>query len=189
MSEVLERQAPLRAEYSRDPKRAVTRKWARASSGNGAPASDPFHGEVEIGDGYGVSIRYGLDRYVGGLHDLPNPGDMLCAALAACMDGTIRMVADIFSIELEGLAVEVDGDLDVRGTLAVDPEVPVGFEKLRCRARLRPAPGSDPRRLRKLLEIAERSCVNADSLVRGVELDLDYEIPTTSKRADGAAAI
>ncbi len=185
MSEVLDRQAPLRAEYKEDPSRALTRKWARTST-TGAPPGDPFHGVVEVGRGYGVTMRYGLDRFIGGLHDLPNPGDLLCAALASCLDGTIRMVADIFEVELEDLSVEVEGELDVRGTLAVDPEVRVGFEALSCRARLHPAPGSDSRRVRRLLEAAERSCVNADSLLGGVELDLDCEIVSTEKGENDA---
>ena len=89
---IARQQAPLRQLYTDQPHRALTRKTARTSATN-LPASDPFHGEVEIGDGYGTYLRFGLDRYVGGLHDAPNPGDMLCAALATCTDGAIRMIA------------------------------------------------------------------------------------------------
>jgi uncharacterized OsmC-like protein len=175
MSEVFERQAPLRAAYKERPEEALARKSARTSTA-AVPPGDPFHGEVEVGDGYGVSLRYGLDRYVGGLHDLPNPGDLLCAALAACQDGAVRMVAELFGVELEDLEVEVTGDLDVRGTLLVDPAVRVGFEALRCRARLRPAAGADPRMVEKLLEVAERVCVNADTLRGGAEVTVESEL-------------
>jgi hypothetical protein len=83
-----ERQRPLRALYRERPDQAVTAKWARTSSAS-VSAADPFHGEVEIGRGYGAKMRFGLDGHVGGLHDLPNPGDLLCAAVAACEDGTL----------------------------------------------------------------------------------------------------
>ena len=43
----------------------------------------------------------------GGLGDLPVPGDILCAALASCTDSTIRVVANMFGIELLELAVDV----------------------------------------------------------------------------------
>jgi uncharacterized OsmC-like protein len=160
---VARRQAPLRARYADSPAAARTRKSARTSSARVA-AGDPFHGEVEVGHGYDVALRFGLDRHVGGLHDAPNPGDLLCAALAACQDGTIRMIADMLAIELDELEVEVTGELDVRGCLGLDPDVRVGFETLECAVRLVAAPGADPKRIEALLVAAERFCVNLDTL-------------------------
>jgi hypothetical protein len=101
----------LRALYRERPEEAISSKWARASSAR-VPARDPAHGEVEVGRGYGASLEYGIDEKVGGLSDGPNPGDLLCAALAACEDGTIRMIAGLLGVELEGLEVEVSGDLE-----------------------------------------------------------------------------
>ncbi len=175
MSLVAEKQAPLRSAYTQDPAQALTRKHALTSASR-IPPTDPFHGEVEVGRGYGVSLRYGLDRYVGGLHDLPNPGDILCAALAACQDGTIRMVANLLGVELEELEVEVSGELDVRGALAIDPGVRVGFEALDCRVRLRATPGTEPRHLKRLVAAAERYCVNVDTLRGGVRVEVETEL-------------
>ena len=135
------------------------------------PATDPFHGEVEVGSGYGTSLRYGLDRYIGGLHDAPSPGDLLCAALAACADGAIRMIANLLEVELTELEVEVTGELDVRGCLGADPDVRVGFEALDCRVGLAAVDGSDPRRLKALVTAAERFCVNLDTLRGGIEVN------------------
>jgi len=148
---------------------ALTRKTARTSAAR-IPAGDPFHGEVEIGDGHGASLRFGLDRSVGGLHDAPNPGDLLCAALAACEDGTIRMIANLLGVELIGLEVEVTGELDVRGCLAADVGVRVGFDALACNVRLAAAEGTDRKRLDALLAAAERYCVNQDTLRGGIEV-------------------
>jgi hypothetical protein len=85
-SNVSDTHTTLRARYRAHPEKAVSRKVARTSSSR-VPATDPFHGEVEIGSGYGASLRFGLDRSVGGLHDLPNPGDLLCAALRRARTG------------------------------------------------------------------------------------------------------
>ena len=166
-----QRQAPLRARYAHSPTEALTRKSARTSSLR-VPASDPFHGEVEVGGGYGTWVRYGLDRYVGGLHDAPNPGDLLCAALAACADGTVRMIASLLEIELTELEVEVTGELDVRGCLGADPAVRVGFAALDCRVRLRAAEDTDRKRIETLTTAAERFCVNLDTLRGGVEVSV-----------------
>jgi hypothetical protein len=82
--------------------------------------------------GCGIAVPVGVHRAVGGPHDAPTPGDILCAALAACQDSTVRMVANLMGVELEFLEVEVTADADVRGALAIDMQVPVGFQSMRC---------------------------------------------------------
>jgi uncharacterized OsmC-like protein len=139
-------------------------------------AGDPFHGEVEIGRGYRVKMRFGLDRHVGGLHDLPNRGDLLCAAVAACEDGTLRMIAALLGVTVEELEVEVSGMHDVRGALAVSDDVRVGFELLRCRIRLRAAAGTDPRLLGRPVAAGEPFCVNLDTLRNGVHVDIASDV-------------
>ena len=174
-STIATRQAALRELYREDPSQARSRKSARTSATT-TPATDPLHGEVEIGDGYGTVLRFGLDRHVGGLHDAPNPGDLLCAALAACTDGAIRMLADLLGIGLTALEVEVTGDLDVRGCLLIDRDVPIGFETLRCSVRVAAAAGTDQRRLDALIAAADRVCVNLDTLRSGIEVATVAEI-------------
>ena len=172
---IAERQAPLCQLYGAQPQEALTRKTARTSATN-IGADDPFHGEVEIGQGYGSFLRFGLDRYVGGLHDAPNPGDLLCAALATCVDGAIRMIADRRGVRLIALEVEVTGELDVRGCLLVDRDVRVGFEKLSTTVRLSAAEGTNRRLLDALVASAERVCVNLDTLRNGVEVTTDVVV-------------
>jgi uncharacterized OsmC-like protein len=116
---------------------------------------------------------------VGGLHDAPNPGDLLCAALAACQDGTIRMIANQLGVELNRLEVEVTGELDVRGCLGIDRGVRVGFEALQCEVELTAADGTDPRRLQALLTAAERFCVNLDTLRAGIEVNTSISFART----------
>ena len=158
---VREIQAPLRAQYNSTPQAAQVVDHARTS---GADAADPFHSTVEPMPGCGATVPVGVHRAIGGKHDAPTPGDILCAALAACQDSSVRMVANILGVELESLAVEVTGDVDVRGAMAVDLQVPVGFQAMRCEVRLRAKDGTDPRLLDKLRVAAERSCVVQQTL-------------------------
>ncbi|MEQ1659531.1 MAG: OsmC family protein, partial [Hylemonella sp.] len=92
------------------------------------------------------------------------PGDILCAALAACQDSSIRMVANLLGVELASLMVEVTAEVDVRGALGMDPQVPVGFQTLRCDVHLSAQEGTPPELLAKLRMGAERCCVVLQTL-------------------------
>jgi uncharacterized OsmC-like protein len=168
VSIVKQRQDPLRERYRSTVNEARITDRARTLNDG---ASDPFHGTVVAGEGHGSPWRFGIHRAVGGDHDLPNPGDMLCAALASCLGSTIRMIADRLDIRIETLEVAVTAEVDVRGTLLVNRSVPVGFQGMQCRVRLHPAAGADPAKLQVLLAAAEHSCVVLGTLRKGVPVE------------------
>ena len=175
---VRERQRPLRRLYREQPDRGRIIKHAITRS---APGTDALHGAVVAGREYGDQpTRYGIDRAVGGFHDAPNPGELLVAALAACEDSTLRMVADILGVELTHLEVEVTGVVDVRGGMAVDLAAPVGFESMTCTVHLEAAPDTEPTRLTMLVAQAERSCINLATLRKGVPVEVRVETGTPS---------
>ncbi len=118
---VKSRQNPLRDRYHRSPGDA----WiSDAAQTRNACGEDPFHGTVMPANGSSAPWRFGIHRAVGGYHDHPNPGDILCAALAACFDSTLRMLADHLGIRLESLEVAVTAECDVRGCLLVGTHGP-----------------------------------------------------------------
>src|SRR5205814_10389986 len=67
---------------------------------------------------------------LGGSNSFANPQDHLIAALNACI--TVGYVAQcaVRGITLESLAIETDGEIDLRGFLGIDPTVPQGYEHL-----------------------------------------------------------
>lgn len=158
---VQEIQAPLREQYKYSPQTAVVTDHGRTV---GEDPGDPFHSIVEPMPGCGAILPVGVHRAIGGMHDAPTPGDILCAALAACQDSAVRMVANLLGVELEYLAVDVTGEVDVRGTMAVDRQVPVGFQTMRCDVRLRVKDGTNPKLLEKLRVAAEHCCVVQQTL-------------------------
>jgi uncharacterized OsmC-like protein len=89
-----------------------------------------------------VPHRFSIDiddpRELGGSNSFANPQDHLIAALNACM--TVGYVAQcaVRGITLESLAIETDGEIDLRGFLGIDPAVPQGYENL---TELRPVGG------------------------------------------------
>jgi uncharacterized OsmC-like protein len=175
-SQVAARQAPLRRTYEQDAAQALVVDRAHTV---GCDLEDPVRTAVVPGEEYraeDVMIAVGNHRGVGGLHEAPNSGELLCAALAACQDSTIRMVADLLGVRLTALAVEVEGDVDLRGALAVDGSVRVGFQSMRCQTNIEVANGTDSRTVEMLLTAAERSCVILDTLRRGVDVTTNVDL-------------
>lgn len=169
---VATRQAPLRRAYNDDSGQAITVKRVRTVE---TPTTDALHGTVEA-VGFPVNWEYGIDAKVGGYDDLPNPGHILCAALAGCIDSTVRMIADHLGVPIEHLKVEVAGEVDVRGCLAMDSTVRPGFQGLRCSVQIQTPSSVDERLVRTLLRQTELLCVTLDTLRNGVPVELTTNV-------------
>ena len=100
-------------------------------------------------------------------------GDLLLGALAACAQLTCQMVATSMGIEFDRIEVEVEGDLDLRGTLGVSRDVPAGFEAIRTRFVI-DAPAASAEELASLIEKTERYCTVLQTLREppGIEVEL-----------------
>jgi hypothetical protein len=70
--------------------------------------------------------------------------------------------------------VEVTADVDLRGTLHVDRNVPVGFQTIRCRIDVKAADGTDLKLMKKLVAASEHSCVNLQTLRSSVAIETSY---------------
>lgn len=162
--------------YRKHPECAMIQDGARTRQARYAPG-DPLHSEVELGLGYGMKVPVGVHRALGGLHDFPNPGDILCSALAACADSTLRQIAGQLDVEITKLVVTVAGDVDVRGTLCVSKETPVGFQQMNVRVDLELAPGTRPKLKAKLVAAAEHCCVVLQTLRSGLPVTVELNEP------------
>ena len=166
-----QRQDPLRERYRIAANEAYIVDSAKTVRDG---SEDPFHSTVAPGDGYGALWRVGIHRAVGGFHDLPNPGDILCAALASCLHSTLRIIADRLEIPIASLEVSTWAEVDVRGTLLVDRDVPVGFQQMKCQVRLDVADNVPPEKVKMLLAAAEHSCVVLQTLRNAVRVQTHF---------------
>ena len=146
-------QAPLKERYRAEPAAARVTLTARATLGEGVSCS------VQTGRAIAAA---GLHPATGGDGTLLCSGDMLLEALAACAGVTLQAVATSIGIGVASGRVEVDGELDFRGTLGVDREAPVGFSSVRVRFELETTADADE--LATLLKLTERYCVVYQSL-------------------------
>jgi uncharacterized OsmC-like protein len=146
-------QAPLKHQYRNDPGKAVVTLRASGSLGAGVSC------RVETGR---ALVEAGLHPATGGSGLQACSGDMLLEALAACAGVTLRAVATALEIPVRGGTVEVEGDLDFRGTLGVSKEVPVGFQTIRLRLNL--DSDATAEQLDTLRKLTERYCVVLQTL-------------------------
>jgi uncharacterized OsmC-like protein len=172
-----ERQAPLKARYESDPESAKLTITVRSSTESDLPTRSQISTEA----GGGVNWDIGAHPFAGGEGDLACSGDLLLASLAACQEITLRMVAAAMGITLEKVEVEVHGDMDFRGTMGVDPETPVGFQRIRTEIRVTADAPED--RLQRLAQRAEKYCVVASTLRQSPEMELSFQAQPTPVQA------
>jgi uncharacterized OsmC-like protein len=132
---------------------------------------DPTRCTIAVPNGGGelaISWEAGAHPMAGGDGEVACSGDLLLASLAACQEITLRMVATAMGVTLRNVDLRVEGDLDFRGTMGIDPETPVGFESIRTIISF--DADEPPVRLEKLVARAERYCVVGATLRDGTEL-------------------
>jgi uncharacterized OsmC-like protein len=141
-------QEPLKERYREEPEAARVTLSASGTLGEGVSCS------VDTGR---ALAEAGLHPASGGDGSQLCSGDMLLEALVACAGVTLRAVATSLGIEVASGRVRAEGDLDFRGTLAVDREAPVGFGTIRLSFEL--DTDADQEQLETLLKLTERYCV------------------------------
>jgi uncharacterized OsmC-like protein len=147
-------QQPLKDRYRREPEAALV----------------TLHAEGTLGEGVTCSVQTGRALVEAGLHPASGgggmsacSGDMLLQALVACAGVTMNSVATSLEIPIERGTVRAEGDLDFRGTMAVDKETPVGFSAIRVRFDIESS--APVEQLDRLVELTERYCVVYQTLL------------------------
>lgn len=178
------RQRPLTRLYKQEPAAAWIQDGACTVEGH-LHRNDPVHGELLIGTSQPIEAPLSIHSAVGGDHDGPNPGDYLSAALVGCVDSTLRIIANRLGIVLEDLSVRAKAELDVRGTLCVSPDVPVGFQRITLSVDARPAEGTPPEAMQALLAATEHCCVVLQTLRNGVQVDVAHGHAQSRSQGEG----
>lgn len=154
-------QAPLKQRYREEPEAGRVTLAATGTLGEGVSCS------VQTGR---AVAHAGLHPATGGDGSALCSGDMLLEALVACAGVTLRAVATSLGIAVACGSVHAEGDLDFRGTLGVDREVPVGFSAIRLSFDL--DTDADEEQLSTLLKLTERYCVVYQTLANSPTLSI-----------------
>ena len=136
--------------------RASTRPGGSGAVVQAQQATIPFDGRAEAGD------------------ELPGPAELLCAALAACYDPSVRMVAQAMGIELTALEVHVQAKVDMRGAMGMGRDLPVGFQSFSTDIHLQAREGTPAEAIEQLRVAAQRCCVVAHTLRSAPEMQTRF---------------
>jgi uncharacterized OsmC-like protein len=155
-------QKPFKEQYRNDPQSSRITLTAK-----GGETATPLSCSVDIGRAiYQAEAHTG----VGGSGTAACSGDLLLGALAACAQLTCQLVATAMGIQTQKIEVTVTGDMDLRGTLGLSKEVPVGFEAIRLNFNI-DAPEATAEQLRLLQEKTEQYCVVLQTLLNPPRID------------------
>jgi len=158
-------QRPLKDQYRADPTSARITLQAR-----GSQTDAPISCSVDLGRTlYEAQAHAG----VGGAGTGACSGDLLLGALAACAQITCQMVATAMGVPVRRIEVVVEGDLDLRGTLGIARDIPIGFESIRTRFEI-DAPDATPEQLDALQEKTEQYCVVLQTLKQPPPLSSEW---------------
>lgn len=161
-------QRPLKDRYRADPSTSLITLQAR-----GTQTDAPISCSVDIGRAvYDAQAHAG----VGGAGTGACSGDLLLGALAACAQITCQMVATAMGIPTRLIEVIVEGDLDLRGTLGIARDVPIGFSEIRTRFEI-DAPDATSEQLASLQEKTEQYCVVMRTLTEAPVLTTEWASP------------
>jgi uncharacterized OsmC-like protein len=158
-------QEPLKDAYRERPEEALITLRAVGSLGEGISCS--------VATGRAMA-EAGLHPASGGDGTLLCSGDMLLEALAACAGVTLRAVSTSIDVPVRGGSVNVEGDLDFRGTLSVAKDAPVGFTAIRVRFEL--DTDATDEQLDTLLRLTERYCVVLQTIVKSPTISLERTV-------------
>src|SRR5579863_4165973 len=158
-------QAPIKERYKTNPKAGLVTLKAK-----GALDDTNIACKVETGRALAVA---GLHPATGGSGLELCSGDMLLEALVACAGVTLKAVATALEVPLRSGTVSAEGDLDVRGTLGVAKDAPVGFAQIRLRFDL--DTDAPQEKLDQLLKLTERYCVVYQTIRNGPPVEISLK--------------
>ena len=153
-------QRPIKGKYTESPDLA---KFTLSAAANVVAESI----SCEI-DSFLGKLSCGLHPGTGGNGSQACSAEMLLESLAGCAAVTLKAVATAMQIPMHSAVVIAEGDVDFRGTLGIDKQASVGFEKIRLKFEL--DMDADEHTAAKLIELTERYCVVYQTLKQPPEI-------------------
>jgi uncharacterized OsmC-like protein len=157
-------QEPIRKFYKNDAKAALMTLKAKGTA-------DDCTVTCKVETGRGLALA-GIHPKAGGSGQELCSGDMLLEALIACAGVSVRAAAALLEIPIKSAEVSAEGDVDLRGTLGIAEDVPVGFKTIRLRFDL--VTDAAQEKIDQLLDLTERYCAVFQTLQKSPKTEVRF---------------
>jgi len=101
----------------------------------------------------------------------PTPAEYLLHALGACLMSGLGNIATARGIELDEVTATIEGDIDLRGLLGLDPAVRNGFQGIRVTFHVKAA--AEAEKLAAVVRQSQSRSAVYDVLTNGVPVRID----------------
>lgn len=110
-------------------------------------------------------------RNLGGTDQGPNPVEYILAAYAGCLNVMGHIVAKEQGFELNGIEIEVEGDLDPDKLFGKPTEARAGYQEIRLK--LKPDTSASKEQLAQWVEEVESRCPVNDNLINATPIKVE----------------
>jgi len=128
-----------------------------------------FQSQAQIRD---FTITMDEPPPLGGANTAPNMVEMVLGAYGCCLTTGYVMNAARQGIKLEGVAIALEGDLDLQGFFDLSPETAPGFSQVRAKVHLT-APQATPEQLQALHQLVVRTSPVGSILARPLAIETE----------------
>ena len=158
-------------------KAVMEEQVALAQRGTPEQCLERYRGTTRQVEGLRSEARFGKFTFTideptgfGGTDTAANPAEVLLAALGASIEVTTRVYAAYLGIPLQSVAVELSGNLDIRGFFDTNPAVRSGFDAIEAKVKVESS--ASPAEIERLLAKVDRCCPVLETLRNGTPLRL-----------------
>jgi uncharacterized OsmC-like protein len=128
-------------------------------------------GEQTVGTRKAFTIVSDFPREVGGNGIGPTVCELCMASIGSCISQTIVAYATRMGIELDGIRIETEGDMDFRGMTGVSDQVRPGAQEFRLSFHLESRTASKEQ-LERLFELGKKFSPAMDTLTHGTAIKM-----------------
>ena len=152
-------------------------QWKVASVWGGRTHNRSTVSSFHIG-GEAIKREFQIDidepEQLGGANQFANPQEHLLAALNSCMMVGYVALCSLKGIQLESLEIDVEGDIDLRGFLALEDGVAPGYESLAYTVRIKG--DAPPEAFEEIHQAVMQTSPNFYNLSRAVPLKAKLKV-------------
>jgi uncharacterized OsmC-like protein len=117
----------------------------------------------------GKSFILDEPKEFGGIDEGMNPVEAMLSALGACKCIVVKSFARMNKINLQGIRIECEGELDPDGFLGKNKNAKIGFSKIKTNYYFEST--NTKEELMDFIDFVERTCPVKDSIVNSPEME------------------